>query len=137
MKTRLIGEGARLLPFVACGLWAAGAGAGELVACHYAYGGEENVLLAHPVASPYRVGSIEVGSYFRLRVVFRDQPSDQASIKVYVYADRDEGASPIHQATWTYPPVNGGAHGFTGRHAVYEPMRDGELEYWCEMRPAP
>jgi hypothetical protein len=62
---------------------------------------------------------------------------DLASVKVYVYADRDEGASPIHQATWAYPPMHGGTHGFTGRHAVYEPLRDGELEYWCEMRPAP
>lgn len=114
------------------------ASAGERVACHYAYGGEENVVHAAAVASPYEVGSVEVGSYFRLRVVFRDRPADLATVKVYVYADRDEGATPIHQGTWPWPPaVRGGSYGFTGLHAVYEPVRDGELQYWCAMEAAP
>lgn len=113
------------------------AGAAERVVCHYAYGGAEHVLAAEAVDSPYAVRSVEVGSYFRLRVVFRDRPADLAAVKVYVYADRDEGATPIHQGTWPWPPsVGAGAHGFTGLHAVYEPVRDGELQYWCAAERA-
>ncbi|HEX5393878.1 MAG TPA: hypothetical protein VFW68_11370 [Rhodocyclaceae bacterium] len=105
----------------------------EQVACHYTYGGETRVLRADPVASPYGVGTTQVGSYFLFRVVFQTQPADQPSIKVYTYADGDDGPVPIHQATYAYPPASSGAHGFTGLQRVYEPLRDGELEYWCGL----
>ncbi len=119
------------------GLSASAAGA-EQVICHYTYGGETRQLVAQPQTSPYGVKSIEVGSYFHFRVVFQKQPADLASIKVYTYADRDEGLVPLHQATYPYPPPNARAarasrHGFTGLHRVYEPTRDGELEYWCRL----
>jgi hypothetical protein len=104
------------------------------VACHFNYGGEDKVLVARPVASPYAVAPVQVGSYFQFRVVFQKAPADLASIKVYTYADRDDGAAPIHQASYPYPPSGGGKHGFTGLHFVYEPVRDGELQYWCELR---
>lgn len=106
------------------------------VECHYTYGGEERMLVATPLASPYRVEAIQVGSYFRLRVVFQQAPRDQASIKVYVYADREEGLVPLHQATWPYPVATrrAGPQGFTGLHHVYEPVRDGELQYWCTLK---
>lgn len=108
----------------------------EEVACHYTYGGEEKVAIARPVDLPYTVPMIQVGSYFQFRVVFHKQPADLASIKVYTYADRDEGSVPLHQATYAYPPDSAatGKHGFTGLHFVYEPVRDGELQYWCELR---
>ena len=104
--------------------------------CHYDYGGESKVLTAKPVSSPYEVPVVQVGSYFQLRVVLQLQPRDQASIKIYVYADTDDGAAPLHQATYPYPPPQArGRYGFTGLHFVYEPKRDGELQYWCEVRP--
>ena len=80
--------------------------------------------------------SIAVGSYFRFRVVFRNQPADLAAIKVYTYADRDDGAVLIHQSTYPYPPrpSKNSPYGFSGLHHVYEPVRDGELQYWCEWR---
>ena len=81
----------------------------EQVVCHYTYGGETRQLVAPPVASPYAVKSIEVGSYFHFRVVFQKQPADLASIKVDTYADRDEGLVPVHQATYPYPPPSGAA----------------------------
>ena len=109
--------------------------AGEQVLCHYSYGGETLTLAAAPVASPYAVKAIDVGSYFHLRVVFQDAPADSAAVKVYTYADRDDGPLLIHQATWAYPPAAraGAPDGFTGRQSVYEPVRDGELQYWCEI----
>jgi hypothetical protein len=112
---------------------------GPRVECHYTYGGEEKMLVASPVASPYRVQATQVGSYFRLRVVFQQVPRDQASVKVYVYADREEGLVPLHQATWIYPAATRGTgpHGFTGLHHVYEPVRDGELQYWCDLKTPP
>jgi hypothetical protein len=109
----------------------------ETVACHYSYGGETRVLLASPVASPYAVPAIPVGSYFQFRVVFQKEPADQASIKVYTYADQEDGAVIIHQATYPYPPPASGRYGFTGYQAVYEQLRGSELQYWCELRSAP
>lgn len=108
--------------------------AGQVV-CHYTYGGETKRLVALPVASPYAVKGIEVGSYFHFRVVFQTEPADLASVKVYTYADRDEGPVLIHQATYPYPPSGGRAapYGFSGLHSVHEPTRDGELQYWCQL----
>jgi len=108
----------------------------ETVVCHYTYGGETKQLVAPPVSSPYEVRGIPVGSFFRFRVVFQKTPADLASIKVYTYAERVEGAVLIHQATYPYPLAGSRAapYGFTGQHVVYEPMRDGELQYWCELQ---
>ena len=107
----------------------------EQVVCHYTYGGKTKQLVAMPVASPYAVKDIAVGSYFRFRAVFQQKPADIASVKVYTYADRDEGPVLIHQATYPYPPVNAHSarYGFSGLQFVYEPMRDGELQYWCAL----
>ena len=112
----------------------------EEVACHYTYGGETKTLRAAPVESPYAVSGIKVGSFFHFRVVFQTQPADTAALKVYTYADRDDGPVLIHQATFPYPPrVLAGqtppaAYGLTGLHFVYEATRDGELQYWCELQ---
>lgn len=105
----------------------------ETVACHVSYGGETRVLQASPVLSPYAVAVEKVGSYFLFRVVFQKQPADLAAIKVYVLAAGDNGPTPIHQATYTYPPavVKAAPGGFSGLNHVYEPLRDGELSYWC------
>lgn len=113
----------------------ASAAPAEQVLCHYTYGGETKTLAASPVASPYAVKAIDIGSFFHFRVVFQKQPADLASIKVYTYADRDDGPLLIHQATFPYPPATraGAPYGFSGQQAVHEPVRDGELQYWCEL----
>ncbi|MFZ2852794.1 MAG: hypothetical protein WAZ34_01620 [Rhodocyclaceae bacterium] len=105
------------------------------VVCHYTYGGETKSLAALPTASPYAVKAIPVGSFFQFRVVFQKKPASLAAIKVYTYADRDEGPLLIHQASYPYPPESRrrAPYGFSGLHFVYEPMRDGELQYWCEL----
>ena len=81
---------------------------------------------------------MRVGSYFQFRVVLQTQPAELAAVKIYTYADRDEGPLLLHQATFPYPPPQpkrGAVYGFTGLQYVYEPVRDGELQYWCEMLP--
>jgi hypothetical protein len=114
----------------------------EAVLCHYTYGGEERTLLAHPVDSPYGVEPIAVGSYFQLRVVFQKRPADVAGIHIYTYADREPTPVMIHQASFPYPPQaqRGRSktmpYGFTGRQTVFEPVRDGELQYWCAWQAA-
>lgn len=107
----------------------------EAVECHYRYGGEEKVLLAEPVSSPYAVPAVQVGSYFRLRVVNQTSPADLAAIHVYTYADRDDAPVLIHQASYPYALARhgDGPLGFTGMQRVYEPVREGELEYWCRL----
>ncbi len=101
----------------------------ESVLCHLDYGGESRRIEARPTDSPYTVPVVQVGSYFLFKLVFEEH----TAIKTYVYADRDTGPQPLHQATYTWPIQNAGIHGFTGRHLVYEPVRDGELEYWCAL----
>jgi hypothetical protein len=105
------------------------------VACHYTYGGETRVLAALPVNSPYEIKGIKVGSYFQFRLTFQNEPANLAAIKVYTYVDREEGPALIHQASFPYPPPNHASspYGFSGLHFVYEPVRDSELQYWCEM----
>ena len=104
------------------------------VICHYTYGGETKVLRAAPTDDPLRVRGTVIGSYFQLRVVLQTRPADLAAVKIYTYADRDGGPLLLHQATFPYPPPQprrGAAYGFTGLQYVYEPVRDGELQYWC------
>ena len=119
------------------------ANASEAVLCHATYGGETRTLTARPVSSPYAVEPMSLGSYFQLRVVFQKLPADVAGIKIYTYADREPSPVIIHQASYPYPPTAQGKRGqngrglpfgFTGQQIVYEPIRDGELEYWCEWR---
>lgn len=117
----------------ACGM--AAAEAGPRVRCHVTYGGETQALDAGSVSSPYEVAPVAIGSYFLFRIVLQIQPAAQAAVKLYTYADREGGPVPIHQqnVAWPPPPARPGAPGgFTGLQWVYEPVRDGELQYWCE-----
>ncbi|MBS1144135.1 MAG: hypothetical protein H6R14_1541 [Proteobacteria bacterium] len=110
------------------------AGADELVACHLDYAGTNRTIEARPTASPYTVAPVEVGSYLLFRVVFRTEPADLASIKLYTYAQHDDvdGRPLIHQATYAYPPTAAREYGFTGLNHVYEPRYGLVLDYWCE-----
>lgn len=97
------------------------------VDCHVDYGGTAQVLRADAAHTPYEAPAIAIGSYFLFRLVI-----EADAVKTYVYADRDEGPQPLHQAIYARPWTHAASHGFTGRHFVYEPVRDGELSYWCE-----
>lgn len=106
----------------------------DRVACHLTYGGETQIVSAQPTNSPYGIAPLAIGSRLLFRIVFRQEPADLAGIKLYTYVDRDEGPAIIHQATYAYPPRPAASHGFTSRQVVYEPVRDGELQYWCELK---
>lgn len=99
------------------------------VVCHVDYGGETRRIAARPVASPYAVPAVEIGSYFLFRLVVEAD----GTAKTYVHANRDDlGPVPLHQATFPPRRPRTGPHGFSGLHFVYEPVRDGELKFWCE-----
>jgi hypothetical protein len=103
----------------------------ETAVCHVTYGGETRRIVAAPTHAPLTVPTVAVGSYFLFRLVFE---ADSA-VKVYVYADRDADVPlPLHQAVHPRPLANARHFGFSGLHFVYEPLRDGELEYWCESQ---
>lgn len=106
----------------------------ESVACHVSYGGSTTLIEAFPVVSPYRVPATTVGSYFLFRIVFQKEPADLAAVKLYTYADRDGGPAIIHQGIYPYPLANSAMYGFSGLNFVYEPVRDSELQYWCEIK---
>jgi hypothetical protein len=105
-------------------------GQAETAVCHLTYGGETRLVAAGPTTTPYLIPTVQVGSFFLFKLVFEQG----ISLKTYVYADRDEGPQPLHQAIYDYPASRHGEWGVTGRHLVYEPVRDGELEYWCEYK---
>ncbi|MDB5801616.1 MAG: hypothetical protein JWL63_2555 [Rhodocyclales bacterium] len=105
----------------------------ERVTCEYTYGGETKVFQLSPVASPYTVPTVQVGSYFLLRAVWQNNPAKSAAVNVYTYADSSDGPVIIHQASFPYPLTTTGRFGFSGLQRVYEPMRDGELQYWCAL----
>lgn len=102
--------------------------------CHYSYGGEARMLAANDREAPYAAPTHAVGSYFRLRPVLETDVAELAALKVYVYADHDSGPALIHQGSWPWPPEREGRYGFTGLQRVYEPLRDGEIAYWCSQR---
>ena len=106
------------------------------IVCHITYGGETRQVTALPVASPYEVKATQIGSYFLFRAVVQNAPADIAAIKLYVYGDSDAGPVPIHQVDYPYPPptLSSKPFGFTGLHRLYETIRDGELEYWCQWQ---
>lgn len=112
--------------------------AAEQVACHVTYGGETQTIAATPSSQPYTIPPKAIGSLFLFRVVFEALPGTPAAIKVYSYVDRNEGVALIHQASYAYPAAtrSQGPFGFTGQQLVYEPLRDGELQYWCDMQTA-
>ena len=107
------------------------------VTCHVTYGGETRVVSAQPTTAPQTIAPVAIGSYFLFRIVFRQEPADLAGIKLYTYADRDGVPTIIHQATYPYPPAPAAVHGFSRLNFVYEPVRDGELQYWCELQGTP
>ena len=114
--------------------WAALTAQAQTVQCHVNYGGEDRVLVSPPTASPLDTPGVEVGSYFLLRLVNTLSARHEPAFKVYVYAAHDSGPAPIHAASHNPALIRQGrGHGgFTGVQRVYEPVRDGELTYWCE-----
>lgn len=124
----------RLLAALGAGFLGQSCLAADPLVCHVTYGGETQTMRADTAQSPYQVAPVPVGSYFLFRMVVERNAGRLSAVKLYTYADRDEAAVPIHVAEFPYPPQHGRRHGFTGIQRVYEPVRDGELEYWCEMR---
>ena len=132
MRCALLAIGSGLsLGLIAAASWA------QTVACHLTYGGESQVIEAVPASSPYVGAPTAIGSFFLFRIVFMREPADLARINLYTHADLGETPIPVHQASYPYPVRNQGRYGFTGLQRVYEPKRESELQYWCEIREAP
>ena len=106
------------------------------VRCHIIYGGEDFTVDAAPTADPYRATGTKVGRYFEFKPVYVDRAATGQSVKVYVYGMTTGQPVLIHAATHS-PPFSDrrGRPGFTGFHAVYEPTKSSELQYWCEHLP--
>lgn len=127
----------RLLVAASAGLaLATNASQAQTVACHLTYGGETRIIEAAPSVSPYTGAPTAIGSFFLFRIVFMREPADLARINLYVHADLGEVPVPLQHASYLYPAHNQARHGFTGLQRIYEPKRESELQYWCEIRDA-
>jgi len=109
----------------------------QTVACHLTYGGETRGVEATPGNAPYAGEPTAIGSFFLFRIVFVREPADLARINLYTHADLGEAPIPIQHASHPYPVGNQGRYGFTGLQRIYEPKRESELQYWCELKEAP
>ncbi len=111
----------------------------EAVACELDYGGELHRAVAFESFASYDDTPVAVGSYFLFRIVFERRPAELAAVRLSTYADLDTGPALIHQARHPYPlpEHDGRAYGFTGLQTVHEPVRDGELRYWCRLTRVP
>ena len=106
----------------------------DTVACHLTYGGETRTVESAPTASPYAGVPTAIGSFFLFRIVFVREPADLARINLYTHADLGEAPIPLQHASHPYPVRNQDRYGFTGLQRIYEPKRESELIYWCELR---
>lgn len=106
----------------------------QTVACHLTYGGETQIVEAPPGNAPYTGELTTIGSFFQFRIVFVREPTDLARINLYTHADLGEAPIPLQHASHPYPLRNQERYGFTGLQRVYEPKRESELQYWCELR---
>lgn len=102
------------------------------VVCHYTYGGESRDIPVKPSLSPYSEPARQIGSFFKFRTVWMLEPEAEAGFHVYVYGDDPDGPILVQQLSFPPRNVNQSRYGFTGLQRVYEPRRDGELQYWCE-----
>ena len=102
------------------------------ILCHYSYGGETHEIPVAPSASPYAEPARQIGSFFKLRTVWVQAPEAEAGFHVYVFGDDPDGPILVQQGSFPARNVNQSRYGFTGLQRVYEPRRDGELQYWCE-----
>ena len=103
--------------------------------CHYTYGGETHDVPVVATDTPYAVPARQIGSFFKFRTVWVREPAAEAGFHVYVYGDDPDGPILVQEGSWPPSNVNQSRHGFTGLQRVYEPRRDGELQYWCEAVP--
>ena len=110
--------------------------AAPAVVCHYTYGGETHDVPVASSLSPYREPARQIGSFFKFRTVWVEAPAAEAGFHVYVYGDDPDGPILVQQLSFPPHNVNQSRYGFTGLQRVYEPRRDGELQYWCEQRGA-
>jgi hypothetical protein len=108
----------------------------DTVACHLTYGGETQVIESGPLASPYAGMPTAIGSFFLFGIVFVREPADLARINLYIHADLGATPTPLQHASHPYPVRNQERYGFTGLQRIYEPKRESELQYWCELREA-
>lgn len=106
----------------------------QTVACHLTYGGETQIVETPPGNAPYTGEPTAIGSFFQFRIVFVREPTDLARINLYTHADLGEAPIPLQHASHPYPLRNQERYGFTGLQRVYEPKRESELQYWCELR---
>ena len=114
-------------------LLASGGAQAAALACHVTYGGETKTLRTPQLNSAqaaYAVTPAAFGSYFLFRPIF-----EPGAVKLYTYYDHPAGPVLIHQVSFPHPAAtrSQGRFGFSGEQRVYEPMRDSELEYWCEV----
>lgn len=104
------------------------------IVCHTEYDGAAQKVSFDAVDTPYTVAPRPIYDDFQLRVILRDKPADLAGVRIQVFWNRQGEPVMIQEARYPWPPrAVGRRHGFTGLQRVYEPYRDGELTYWCEL----
>jgi hypothetical protein len=104
------------------------------IVCTSSYGGAAQRSVFPATSAPYAAKPVDVGSRFRLKVVYLREPWRAASVNVYAYARDGNRDELLQQGTYLPPFSASRRFGFTGRQLVYS-REQRELEYWCELSP--
>ncbi len=114
--------------------WAGMAAAGPQLTCQVTYAGSTHTVLAHPVADPYSVPSVDIGGRFWFKAVMVGDVASVSRVLLYAYQDASPHPVLIHQAKYLPPfPRVSQPWPITGQQYLYAGPLERELIYSCTL----
>ena len=102
--------------------------------CQVTYAGTTHTVVAHPVADPYPVPSVDIGGRFWFKAVMVGDAVHVNRILLYAYQDAQPHLVLVHQAKYLPPyPRTLQPWAITGQQHVYAGPLERELIYSCNL----
>jgi hypothetical protein len=115
-------------------LLCAQAAAEPKLTCLVTYAGTMHTVVAHPVADPYPVPSVDIAGRFKFKAVMVGDAARLDRIVLYTYLNADPHPVLVHQAKYLPPfPRSVQPWPLTGQHHVYGGAQERELMYSCTL----
>ncbi|MBK5965541.1 hypothetical protein CCR95_15955 [Thiocystis minor] len=103
--------------------------------CTLDQGGTTQTSESAPVTDPYRVESTDINGRFRFKAVAVGDEQQVRYVKLYSYYRANGRWMLLHEARYETPAIQtgGASDALTGRHFLYSPGRERELQYGCTL----
>lgn len=103
--------------------------------CTLDQGGTTQTVESAPVTDPYRVESTDINGRFRFKAVAVGDEQQVRYVKLYSYYRANGRWILLHEAKYEMPAIQtgGASDSLTGRHFLYSPGRERELQYGCAL----